>query len=93
LSKRVRLLISGHVQGVWFRASVKEEADRLGVSGWVRNRRSGHVEVTAEGEDVAIDELIAWCRVGSRGASVAHVGVARETYRGEFDDFIIERTI
>lgn len=93
LKKRVRLLISGQVQGVWFRMSTKEQADRLGVSGWVRNRRSGHVEVIAEGEEAAIDALVAWCKVGSEGARVARVDITHETFSGELDGFVVERTV
>jgi acylphosphatase len=81
------------VQGVWFRASAKEEALRLGVSGWVRNRRSGEVEVTAEGGQAAIEAMVAWCRRGSRGAVVANVDRVDEAYRGEFAGFVIERTV
>ena len=90
--QRVRLLISGRVQGVWFRASTKEQADRLGVSGWVRNLRSGDVEVLAEGDSAAIDGLIAWCRCGPSGASVDAVQIERRAFLGNLRGFAIERT-
>lgn len=89
MNKRAHLLIAGRVQGVWFRASTKEQADRLGLSGWVRNRRAGEVEVVAEGAAPALEALIEWCRIGPRGASVAEVEVEYEAYRGEFGSFEI----
>ena len=67
---RVHLLIAGRVQGVYYRASAKTEADRLGVAGWVRNRADGSVELVAEGSLDAIEQLVAWCR---RGPPMARV--------------------
>lgn len=64
------------MQGVSYRASTAEEARRLGVVGWVRNRREGSVELEVEGEDGAVDELLAWCAHGPPSARVA--GVATE---------------
>ena len=84
---RVRLLISGRVQGVWYRASTKQQADDLGLTGWVRNCQSGQVEVIAEGADAAIDKLISWCRTGPSMARVTDVQVEFGDYRGEFVGF------
>ena len=88
---RARLRIEGRVQGVFFRASTRDCAQRLGVNGWVRNCPDGSVEVCAEGARNQIDELIAWCRNGPRGAQVSDVSVAWEECKDEFWDFRITR--
>jgi len=84
---RVRLLIEGRVQGVFFRASAVEQATRLGVKGWVRNRRDGSVELLAEGEDAAVGALVSWCHHGPPHARVDRVQVERQDYQGEFRAF------
>jgi acylphosphatase len=70
------LRISGHVQGVGFRYSMQREAARLGLTGWVRNRRDGSVEALAQGNDAAVAALTAWARRGPAGARVADVKLA-----------------
>ena len=67
---RVRIRVTGRVQGVWFRASAEREAARLGVAGFARNERDGSVVVEAEGLAVAVDAMVAWCRVGPPRAEV-----------------------
>lgn len=62
---RAHVLVSGKVQGVFFRDTTKTEAEKRGVSGWVRNLRDGRVEAVFEGDARAVDEMVAWCRVGS----------------------------
>jgi len=69
----VRFLISGRVQGVFFRASTRNEADRLGIAGHARNLADGRVEVVAQGDENAIAELEAWLRVGPPSARVENV--------------------
>lgn len=71
-----RLKISGRVQGVGFRYSMAEEAERLGVTGWVRNRRDGTVEAVVDGDPEAIEAVVAWARQGPRGAQVTDVEVS-----------------
>jgi acylphosphatase len=70
---RRRLVVSGGVQGVWFRESCRQEAARLGVTGWVRNRPDGRVEIEAEGEADAVAALEAWANEGPPLAQVVRV--------------------
>jgi acylphosphatase len=65
-----RVVVVGRVQGVCFRAATRETALYLGLRGWVRNRSDGTVEAWFEGERVAVEQMVAWCR---RGPDVAHV--------------------
>ncbi len=74
--KAVQVRVRGRVQGVWFRASTRAEAERLGVRGWVRNLGDGSVEARLQGDARSVDEMVAWCRVGPSGASVSDVEVA-----------------
>jgi acylphosphatase len=71
-----RLIILGRVQGVGFRYSMIEEAQRLGVTGWVRNRRNGTVEAVVDGAPDAVDAVLAWARSGPRGARVTDIQVS-----------------
>ena len=76
-----QLRIAGKVQGVGFRYALQEEADRLGLAGWVRNRRDGSVEALVQGEADAVDTLIAWARRGPPASRVVDLRV--ETPAGE----------
>lgn len=87
--KRVRLLISGLVQGVFFRHGTKEKAQSLNLTGWVRNTEEGGVEVVAEGAKENLEELIKWCREGPPGAQVKKVEVEWQEATGEFGSFEI----
>ncbi len=86
---RVRLIIEGRVQGVWFRDSTRREAMGLGVSGWVKNRLDGGVEVLAEGPEEDVRRLVAWCHHGPSHARVTEVHETSEEWQGEFDSFDI----
>jgi len=66
----VRVRIRGLVQGVAFRWSMQREADRLGVVGWVRNRRDGSVEALVQGDGPAVRRILDWARRGPPGAHV-----------------------
>ncbi len=73
--KAVKVRIHGRVQGVWYRASTRAEAERLGLRGWVRNRSDGSVEALLQGDAGTIDDMVAWCRSGPPAASVSAVKV------------------
>ena len=72
---RVRLVVTGRVQGVGFRYAACEAAFEAGVSGWVRNRPDGSVEIVAQGSPAAVARMTAWARRGPRYASVEGVHV------------------
>ncbi len=88
---RAMVTVHGLVQGVNFRHYTRETALRHDVKGWVRNLPDGSVQGCFEGEETDVDALVAWCRTGPSWARVEEVTVAREPYRGEFDDFAIKR--
>lgn len=73
MTVRVRVVVSGRVQGVFFRSSCAEEARRLGLGGWVRNLLDGRVEAVFEGEEGAVAAMTGWCRRGPAGARVDRV--------------------
>jgi acylphosphatase len=73
--RRVRVLVSGRVQGVFFRASLRDAARRQGITGWARNRQDGNVEAEAQGDPAAVEQLLAFCRQGPRDAVVDDVTV------------------
>jgi acylphosphatase len=87
--KQVQLFVRGRVQGVFFRASTQREAKRLGLTGWVKNRADGSVEVLAEGEEDDLKELIAWANRGPSAARVERVDVRWRGFSGDFFDFRI----
>jgi acylphosphatase len=73
MTKSVRVVITGRVQGVWFRAWTTEQATRRGLSGWVRNRLDGSVEALFSGPAEAVDAMVEACRHGPPAARVDHV--------------------
>lgn len=76
------MLVSGRVQGVFFRDECRRRAASEGVSGWIANRADGRVEAWFEGAPAAVDAMVAWCRQGPRRASVENIEVAPETPAG-----------
>ncbi|MBI5099177.1 MAG: acylphosphatase [Nitrospirae bacterium] len=86
---RVYLIITGFVQGVFFRASTRETAVRLDLTGWVRNLPDGNVEAVFEGPVENLRQAVQWCRQGPRGARVTKVDEKWQDYTGEFKNFSI----
>ncbi len=82
------LTVRGRVQGVNFRSATRREAERRGVSGWAANRPDGSVEIVLEGHAADVEEVIAYCRQGPRGAHVTDVAV-RERERQRLSGFQI----
>jgi len=74
--KTLRLSIQGRVQGVFFRDSMRREAQRLGVTGWVRNCSDGSVEAVVHGPSAAVDAMVRWAHRGPERAQVAQVDIA-----------------
>ena len=89
MTMRARLIISGRVQGVNFRASARDVAHAQRLSGWVRNSSDGDVEAMVEGEEDAVRTFITWCYDGPPAAHVAAVQVTTEPYTGELHGFRI----
>jgi acylphosphatase len=83
------VVISGKVQGVWFRANTKQKAEQLGIKGWVRNTSDGKVEAIFEGDEENISEMINWCRQGPPLAKVEDVKIEEKTPNDDYDTFII----
>lgn len=79
------LIITGQVQGVWYRAGMAREAELLGVTGWVRNRSDGSVEAMVAGTPEQVAAIMNWARCGPPAAQVEHVAV--EIGSGEFSGF------
>jgi len=86
---RARLVISGWVQGVYFRASARDVAHEQHLSGWVQNRLDGSVEALVDGEKAAVQAFIAWCHQGPPGAQVSDVQITLEPYADECAGFQI----
>jgi acylphosphatase len=89
MMRRAEILVSGLVQGVFFRYNTTRKADELGLAGIVRNLRDGRVEIVCEGAEEEIEKLLEWCKRGPGGAIVKHVDVAWKDYTGELKDFRI----
>ncbi len=89
--KRLRIIVTGRVQGVWFRQSTLEQAGQLGLHGWVRNLPDGAVEILAEGEEDRLQKLIGWCWNGPPLAKVTGVSVKEEPFVGDLTRFYIKK--
>ena len=86
---RAHVIISGRVQGVFFRVETQRAAQRSGVLGWVRNRPDGTVEAVFEGSQESVDAILQWCQEGSNLAIVENVDVSWQDFTGELSRFDI----
>jgi acylphosphatase len=86
-SKTLHLVIHGRVQGVFFRQSMQHEAERLAISGWVRNRSNGTVEAVVHGDPGAVDAIVSWAKRGPQLAQVERVDI--DPTDGDYTNFEI----
>ena len=86
---RAHAIITGIVQGVFFRVETQRAAERIGVNGWVRNKRDGSVEAVFEGDRDRVDEVLQWCHQGASRSTVTNVDVQWQDYSGEYTEFQI----
>jgi len=86
---KCHVLVSGRVQGVFFRQNTLERAKALGLKGWVRNTKDGKVEAVFEGEKEKIERILEWMKKGPPLARVDGLEIEWENFKGEFDDFEI----
>ena len=84
---RLRILVSGRVQGVWYRRSAQVKAKALGITGWAHNLIGGQVEMVCEGEEKNIKEFLVWAKKGPFFARVKHTEAIEEPHVGEFTSF------
>ena len=89
MEKRLQIVVSGRVQGVWYRASTCSQAQSLGLVGEVWNRSDGRVEIVAEGLEDVLQQFLTWCADGPRGARVDDLENSWSPATGEFDEFMI----
>ncbi|HLM77341.1 MAG TPA: acylphosphatase [Rubrobacteraceae bacterium] len=82
-TERAHVFVSGQVQGVNFRGATQQEAERLGLNGWVRNLQDGRVEAVFEGDSETVRKMIDWCESGPSSADVDDVTVEQEEPSGE----------
>ena len=88
-NKRVHVIVEGRVQGVFFRAYTRDEAVKLDLSGWVRNRSDGSVEALIEGEKIAVEKMLQWFHQGAPHSLVEMVHVTEEPLVGDNTTFAI----
>jgi acylphosphatase len=86
---RARVIVSGRVQGVFFRLETKAVADAQGVSGWVKNNVDGTVEAVFEGDEPSVVNVVEWCRHGPPPARVSNLDVVWEGYVGKYRGFAV----
>ena len=82
--QRIRIFVTGKVQGVFFRQALKVMAKKNNVFGWVKNLNDGKVETILEGEDVDVSAIVEWCHAGPANARVEDIEIKNEKFKGEF---------
>ncbi|MFO7815112.1 MAG: acylphosphatase [Halanaerobiales bacterium] len=87
---RKHLYVSGRVQGVGFRASAREKAQRLNIKGWVKNLHDGRVEAVVEGNPEAVQQIISFFKKGPRMANVTDYQINDETFKDNFGTFSVK---
>lgn len=85
--QRIRILVTGKVQGVFFRQALKVMAKKNGVFGWVKNLKDGRVEAVLEGDREKVSRLVEWAHGGPANARVEDVEIRNEEFVGEFSKF------
>ena len=90
--KQTHLLISGQIQGIGYRQFVKQNAQKLGLAGWVRNLPDGKVEAVCQGKKEQLEQLVLLCRKGPFMAEVKDIVVTEAETEKEYSDFVIEAT-
>jgi acylphosphatase len=91
MKKAVKIIITGTVQGVFFRNFVKESADKLGLKGFVRNLENGDIEIVAEGDGNSIEQMMDICKKGPKFAQIRNVITEERKYSGEYTEFKVLR--
>jgi acylphosphatase len=86
---RAHVIVTGKVQGVFYRAETAAKARRLNITGWVRNLPDGRVEAVFEGEEVNVQKIIDFCRRGPANAYVVNVAVRRQEWKDEYHNFTV----
>jgi acylphosphatase len=89
MKTNIHVIISGRVQGVWFRANTKQKAEILGLTGWVRNTADGDVEAVFEGDEKYVKEMLDWCHHGPPFAKVENIIVKNQEPTNSYTNFSI----
>lgn len=86
---RAHIFVSGKVQGVFYREKTRKRAEKLGVTGWVKNLLDRRVEAVFEGDKKKVEEIVNWARSGPIWAKIEALDVIWEDFQGEFNSFEI----
>ncbi|MCB0428541.1 MAG: acylphosphatase [Flavobacteriales bacterium] len=89
--KHLHIKVKGKVQGVYYRKSAQEAAQRFGIRGYVRNESDGDVRIEAEGDDMQLDQFVTWCRKGPERAEVGRLEISEDPRVRNFSSFEIIR--
>jgi acylphosphatase len=87
--KRVRILIEGRMQGINFRYHTQQQAQKLGLAGFVRNLSDGRIEIDAQGDDASVEEMLTWCQEGPQSAQLKSILFRYDEPNEHVSDFIV----